>query len=48
MPWEKANRELTQLLEDSLEGYKAEGKVMFGSVAPGPPERIGDLDILIS
>ena len=32
MPWKKANRELMQLLEDSLEGYKAERKMMFGSV----------------
>jgi TfoX/Sxy family transcriptional regulator of competence genes len=31
MPWKKANRELMQLLEDSLKDYKTEKKMMFGS-----------------
>ncbi len=32
MPWKKANRELMQLLEASLQNYQTERKMMFGSV----------------
>ncbi len=32
MPWKKANRELMQLLEGSLQSYQTERKMMFGSV----------------
>ena len=30
MPWKKANRELVQLREDSLQSYQTERTMMFG------------------